>query len=163
MNTILEIRTSVFPTKGVTLSFEPGLEVSLDCAVCGRTRRTVVFDAPGEPGRCTPTDHVFPGQIGPPLLTSRIGSFGRVAECTYTLTYEYSPVSDPKYPERISSSLPRWARVSFQATCPNCRATSNCSIQNNIVRPWTCACRCGYPLYKETAEFPAFRIGDSGG
>ena len=43
----------------VTLPFE----VSLDCVYCQRRLRTVQFNALQEPGRCTPTGHVFCGRL----------------------------------------------------------------------------------------------------
>ena len=156
MHTTIEIKTSVFPNKDVTLSFEQQLEVALDCALCGRTHRTVIFDTSGESGRCTPSDHAFHGQVSPLVVVEKRGLFRRKVECTFRLNYEYSPVLDRKYPHHVSSPLPTWGRVHFKATCPRCHAVSECSIQNNATRPETYVCKCGYLLYKETKEFPTF-------
>jgi hypothetical protein len=51
-------------------------------------------------------------------------------------------VQDKKYANRVSSSMPNWGRVHFEAKCPNCKKTSECSVQNNTVRPWTRTCTC---------------------
>lgn len=122
MNTVINIRASVFPNKGVSLSFEQRIQVSLDCSICGRTHRTVVFRLPGKPGVCTPTGHVFPGNVSPLSVIDKSGLFDHEVECSFLLTYEYSPVAERKYPQHVSSSLPTWARVHFKATCPRCQA-----------------------------------------
>src|SRR5262245_33695039 len=130
MNTTIEIRVSVFPSRGVELSFDQPLEVSLDCAYCSRTHRTVVFDPPCEQGLCTPTGHRFPGRIGNVQVNDKGGLFPREVECLFQLSYEYSPFEDSKYPNRTSNAIPTWGRVHFKATCPECHETSEHSIQN---------------------------------
>jgi hypothetical protein len=158
MSTRVNARTSVFPSRGVKITFNQGLEVSLDCAHCGRTHRTVVFGPAGEPGRCTPTGHAYSGQIGEIKVQEKGGLFQSAeVECSIPLVYEYFPVKDSKYPNRISNPIPSWGRVGFKVTCPKCKQTSEHSIQNNTVRPWTCVCDCGYALYEERQPYLTFQ------
>jgi len=160
MNISISIRASVFPNRGVELRFDQHLEVSLDCAQCGRTDRTVVFGLPDEQGRCT-TGHGFPGHIGNVQVNDSGGLLQREIECSFRLSYEYSPVKDSKYPNCTSSAIPTWGRVHFKVTCPKCHKTSKRSIQNNMVRPWSCVCKCGYELYKEKVPYPTFSLTPS--
>jgi hypothetical protein len=97
MNTNIIILASVFPSRGVEVSFDQRLEVSLDCAHCSRTHRTVVFHLANEQGRCTPTGHEFAGRIGDIQVKDKGGLFQREFECSFNLSYEYSPVKDIKY------------------------------------------------------------------
>ena len=157
MNTTVDIHTSVFPNRGVEVSFEQYLEVSLDCAQCGRTHRTVIFESPGEPGICTPSGHSFPGKAEALKQNDKSGFFKREFECIFKISYAYTEVKDEKYPDRQSSKIPTWGRVYFNVTCPKCGEVSKQSTQNNIVRPWTCTCKCGYELYTEETAFPVFK------
>jgi hypothetical protein len=158
MNTEIEIRVSVFPNGGVEILFEPIAEISLDCSACGRTHRTVIFPQIDQLGRCTPSGHEFPGRIHSQSVRSKKGLFRNEFECIFRLIYQYTPVVDCKYKQRVSSPIPNWGRVCFKTTCPRCGTTSLQSIQNNIVRPWTCTCSCGYKLYTEKTIYPSFKI-----
>jgi hypothetical protein len=151
------MRVSVFPNKGVAIYFDQGVEISLDCSICKRTHRTIIFEFPDQLGRCTPTGHVFEGQVGAMHVTTKEKGSQRVVECRFRLEYNYVSVEDQKYPHRASSRLPSWGRVHFRAKCPKCSADVNrLSIQTNIVRPWSCICKCGYELYTDRVVFPAF-------
>jgi hypothetical protein len=127
------------------------LEVSLDCFVCERLNRTVVLKLGEDSGRCTPTGHPFPGRLLEMAVRPAIHSL----TVTYRVLYRYEPFTDRKYPARgRARGAPTWARVSFTVRCPKCGAVSERSTQNNIVRPWTCGCACGLPLYTEEVEMP---------
>ncbi|MEW8194560.1 MAG: hypothetical protein AB2793_12690 [Candidatus Thiodiazotropha sp.] len=163
MNTEINIRASIFPNKGVEITFEQYFEVSLDCSQCGRTHRTVIFEESERLGRCTPSGHEYPGNISKVAVKVKKGLFKKEIECYFKLKYEYTEVKDKKYPDRVSSSLPTWGRVNFTVSCPKCRNTAKYSMQNNIVRPWTNICKCGYKLYTEKDEYPIFSYGVSSG
>jgi protein-arginine kinase activator protein McsA len=156
MNINIAILTRVFLNPGVEIDFDQKLEVSLDCSQCSRTHRTVVFDAEGEHGRCTPTGHEFVGHAAKAQVQSKAGLSQREVECLFLLSYEYSPVKDSKYPGRTSNAIPDWGRVHFKLACPKCNATFERSIQNNTVLPSSCFCECGYELYEEQMPFPIF-------
>ena len=156
MNTTIDLRASVFPKRGVTVAFKQRVELSLDCAKCGRTHRTVIFGPPNQLGLCTPSGHKFPGQISTLVIKEKRRLFRHEIECCIRLTYEYAPMSDKKYPHRVSSPLPTWGRICFTIKCPKCNHESENLLQNNTVRPWTCTCKCGYALYTEDREFPSF-------
>jgi hypothetical protein len=156
MRVVVDVRASVFPYRGVAISFDPHVEVSLDCAQCRRTRRTVIFDAPDRLGRCTPSGHEFPGRVGPPRTVQKRRVLWREIACSYRLVYDYVPVTDQKYPERASSPVPTWGRLHFKATCPKCGSSSQQALQNNIVLPRTSVCECGHNLYTEKTAFPSF-------
>ena len=157
-NTTIEVSISVFPTIGVEISFDPCLQVSLDCLECDRVHRTVIFAVPNEPGRCTPSGHAFPGYIDILRVHTKGTPSKREVQCIFRLNYAYAPVVDRKYPYRMSSRLPVWGRVYFKTKCPRCGKESRRSIQTNSVRPWTCICTCGFNLYTEEATFPMFKI-----
>jgi hypothetical protein len=163
MNTEIEIRASIYPNKGVNILFEQYLEISLDCSQCSRTHRTVVFESNDQLGRCTPSGHEFEGKVSKLAVKEIKGIFSNEVECYFKLCYEYSEVKDKKYPNRVSSSLPTWGRVHFAVTCPKCGNSAKHSTQNNIVRPWTNICNCGYKLYTEKKEFPVFAYEASNG
>lgn len=156
MRVVVDVRASVFPRRGVAISFDQYVEISLDCPQCQRTHRTVIFDAPDRPGRCTPSGHEFPGHVGPPHTEHRHRLLWREIACRFRLVYDYAPVRDQKHPERISSPVPRWGRVHFKSTCPKCHESSQLCLQNNIVLPWTSVCKCGKELYTEKIAFPSF-------
>src|SRR5262245_47643589 len=54
---IAVVQVSFRVATGASVSFADALEVSLDCCVCCRCWRTVVFQPDGDEGRCTPTGH----------------------------------------------------------------------------------------------------------
>jgi hypothetical protein len=95
-------------------------------------------------------------------VRQRLHVFRREVECVFDLVYEYAPVSDRKYPHRVSNPLPGWGRVYFGAECPRCKAVTEAGIQNNTVRPWRCVCKCGYSLYVENDVYPSFKLRAGG-
>jgi uncharacterized protein (TIGR02996 family) len=135
---------------GATVSFADALEVLLDCCVCCRCHRTVVFQNDGVDGRCTPTDHAFPGYI---LRKDEFPS--GPTRVRYLVAYRFEPFVDAKYPTgRRPSGVPTWGRVSFVVVCPACGKCGSHSVQTNTVRPWKCRCGCGAVLYREEREMP---------
>lgn len=142
-----DVSTSLALATGATVTFSDRVEVSLDCCVCRRCMRTVVFELGRAEGLCTPTGHSFPGRIADMQAGPR--------SVTYRLEYQYEPFEDAKYPGiRRPQPHPSWARVSFAVTCPRCGASSALSVQNNEVRPWTARCSCGEALYTTRKEMP---------
>jgi hypothetical protein len=138
-----------FPARAMICYRDP-LELSLDCPVCRRCWRTVIFREGQAEGKCTPTGHAFPGRI-----TSKYEAHdGGVASVVYRVAYRYEPFTDAKYPSRRPSGEPSWGRVAFEVTCPECGEVTQASTQTNIVRPWTCRCKCGCVLYTERDEQP---------
>jgi hypothetical protein len=132
---------------GVSAAFSETLEVSLDCCICHRCHRTVVFQAGGFDGKCTPTGHSFPGKL--------IGKEPGPTSVVYRLEYWYEPFADAKYPDRRTpTGWPTWGRVELEVVCPSCGQAQRCSTQTNIARPLVCRCRCGYELYIESEKMP---------
>ena len=133
--------------EGSRVTFRDGLEVSLDCCICQRCRRTVIFKVGEVEGKCTPTGHPFPGKI--------VRLKANADSVVYGLEYWYEPFEDAKYPDRRKAQdRPTWARVGFDIACPKCGQESRQSSQNNIVRPRTCHCKCGHVLFTESDEMP---------
>src|SRR5262245_30737154 len=62
-------------TAGAVVTFCDPLELSLDCPVCRRCCRTVVFREGESEGRCSPTGHAFPGRI----IARQVAQDGAVA------------------------------------------------------------------------------------
>lgn len=150
-----DVSARIVSTGGTHVAFSDTLEVSLDCCICHRCHRTVIFEVGGVEGRCTPIGHPFPGKV-----VSKAADGDSVV---YRLEYWYEPFTDAKYPEvRQSNPLPTWGRVGFTVACPECNQTQNCSVQTNTVRPVTCHCKCGRVLYTEVEEMPVMSPAERG-
>ena len=135
---------------GATVTFADAVEVSLDCCVCRRCHRTVIFRTDGTDGRCTPTDHAFAGYA----LRKDEFPAGQT-RVRYLVAYRYEPFVDAKYAGvRTPSGGPAWGRVSFTIDCPACGTRSSRSVQTNTARPWECRCGCGAVLDREEREMP---------
>jgi uncharacterized protein (TIGR02996 family) len=142
---------------GATASFRDGLEVSLDCCVCRRCYRTVLFTPDGQDGKCTPTGHAFPGY----LLGKWEEVTAQASSCRYLVAYRYEAFVDAKYSDwRRPQGVPTWGRVYFVISCPTCRERGTYGTQTNMVRPHICHCRCGTALYEEDREMPALSWSD---
>src|SRR5262245_33385998 len=89
---VAEISARFAFADGAAVTFGDTLEVSLDCCICHRCRRTVVFKVGGVEGKCTPTGHPFPGKI--------VGMEASANSVVYRLEYWFEPFDDAKYPER---------------------------------------------------------------
>ncbi len=145
------VRASLEFVSNAVVAFDRKLEVSLDCHVCQRRCRTVIFRPAETHGVCNTTKHAkhaFPGRILD--VESRVEGNAHVA--VFLFEYEHEPFRDAKYPderryETMELGAPTWARVSFDVTCPACGERSQHSTLNNIVRPWRCVCNCGRVLY----------------
>ena len=147
----VSIQTILHISAGVKVSPGEFLELSLDCFICGRTRRTVGLRDGTEEATCSPTKHPFPAKI-----LERRGDVGaRLATLSYRVEYWFAPFEDRKR-GHPAAELPRWGRVHFEMACPVCGESRMRSVQNNIVRPWSCACSCGHHLYTEEEEYPRF-------
>lgn len=142
-----DISASLEFAEGAKVTFSDTVEVSLDCCVCRRCMRTVVFEVGRAEGTCTPTGHAFPGRI--------VGKQTSGPSVAYRLEYQYEPFEDENYPGiRSPQPYPGWARVSFTVTCPRCGASEDLSVQNNSGLPWTARCGCGQSLYTLRKEQP---------
>lgn len=144
------LRASVLAHPDVAIALSHRLEVSLDCHVCRRGRRTV-FMTEDAPAICTPTHHAHSARV----LGKELRRSGERAEMIYRFSYEYEPFFDAKYRRDAENSL-GWSRVSFDLTCPGCGEVRKDSVQQNIVRPWTCVCRCGQVLFVTDEDTPVF-------
>jgi len=145
------------PVSGAVMEIERSLEVSLDCVVCQRRMRTVIFPSIGSAGRCTPTGHEFPGHLA---RVTALACGGR-----YEFNYHYQPFTDRKYPteERyggVEKGAPRWVRFYFHIRCSRCARVSRHSVQTNLSRPYRIKCDCGAVLF---ADLAAPRLGWSVG
>ncbi len=63
MELVAEVAVRLEFAGGAGVSFGDPLELSLDCSVCRRCRRTVVFREGRAEGVCTPTGHPFSGRV----------------------------------------------------------------------------------------------------
>jgi uncharacterized protein (TIGR02996 family) len=150
----VEVGRGLAFTAGATVTFADSLEVSLDCCVCRRCHRTVVFQGDCTNGRCTPTNHLFPG-----YLLRKDEPVGSSASVRFLVAYRYEPFVDAKYTSRQPRGVTTWARVYFSVVCPACGESVRDSTQTNLVRPWTCRCRCGAVVY-EDREMPMLNWWD---
>ena len=127
------------------------LELSLNCFICERTRRTIGLRIGEEAGICTPTRHLFPAKI----LAKEVVKKDEFIQIKYQVEYWFAPFIDRKYKE-LAEDVLKWGRINFTLTCPNCGEIKHTSVQNNLVRPHTYYCSCDRPLYSETEEYPKF-------
>ena len=133
---------------------DPQVEVSLDCCVCQRVGRTIVFDSREDEAYCTPTHHPFPGEI---MAISP--SYDRqLATGTYSIRYQTGRFIDVKRREPAVRH-PTWARVHFRLVCQGCSGVTTGSVQNNQGGPWIeNRCQCGATLGTfDGPEFPILR------
>ncbi len=129
------------------IEFVEPLEVSLDCYLCQRRRRTIVFKDVTN-AYCTPTKHRFDGR----LISKQCGADSAV----YIIEYNYISFTDKKYPDEeryaaFEKGSPVWARINFIAKCPRCGKQTQLSTQSNLVRPSSRSCRCGHKLFIDNA------------
>ena len=143
-----------------TIAFDDHILVSLDCSICRRSRRTVVFGEERDTSFCTPAKHGFPGRIAGIHVSDHesAGSHRErsVVTATYLIEYEFEAFKDRQYPDRNIGPAPTWARAAFTLLC-KCGAESAHETQNNLVRPVKAVCECGEDLYYEVDEIPIFR------
>ena len=150
---VAEVSARFAFVKGAAVTFSDSLEVSLDCCICHRSRRTVFFRLGAVEGTCTPTRHRFPGK----LVRREVGP-GFVS---YRLEYWFEPFEDAKYGDtRQIGPRPTWGRIEFTVVCPRCGAPNQCGTQNNLVRPFHADCRCGTRLYTELNEMPTLSLAE---
>jgi|GEM_PF-1462637 len=151
MNRIAEISVSLPFTSGASVTFDDKIEVSLDCHVCRRYHRTVIFSKGESKGKCLPKKHPFPGRI----TAKEVSQDKRLTTVKYRLFFDYEPFTVEKSPETLKTSGKlTWARVSYMITCPACGEFTEGSTQNNLVRPLNYYCDCGQLLYSEVKEMP---------
>lgn len=125
------------------------LELSLDCPICLKTRRTVYIFRDEKLSYCTPTFHTrhsHPSKITEALVIESSSH----TELIYIVEYSYSPFIDKRYnlqageiPEHAQSrEIPTWGRIHFGVICPSCSFFSEHSTQSNTLTEG--ACSCGY-------------------
>jgi hypothetical protein len=151
MDWVAEVAVRLKFAPGATVSFGDPLELSLDCPVCRRRRRTVIFREGQTEGVCTPTRHPFPGRI----TGKEVVQHGLTWSAAYRVAYRYEPFTDAKYPSEKPSGQPSWARMPFEVVCPECGRVTKTSTQSNLVRPRSCQCQCGRVLFTEQDPMPA--------
>lgn len=136
---------------GVTVEYLDELEASMDCLVCKRRHRTVIFHRGERWPKCTGRQNCngFCGE----LETITQSSTGREFTGTYVIRFAYLRFTDLKHNNKSKGDV-RWGRVHLRVNCPSCGVSKDSSIQTNSVRPFTYHCECGYALFTETVEMP---------
>lgn len=130
------------------LHWQKGLELSLDCFVCRRTRRTTSFQHGQEHALCSADDE-HPEHPSP----ARIAAFDVTNERERTslravVDYWWAPFHDTKGGRAATAlSLTPWVRLHLGYYCPQAQESGTFSTQTNLVRPVhdTCA-HCTHPL-----------------
>jgi hypothetical protein len=157
MGTYAEIGAAFdFPPQ-VSVDFADRIEISLDCLICLRTRRTILFRGIDGDASCIKRGHPFPGK----LLEKSIRKEDGLTKVVYRVGYATSEFMDAKRSEP-SVRHPTWARISFDILCP-CGSQKKHSTQNNICRPYINRCACKRQLFSEISEQPCFRTYTSDG
>jgi hypothetical protein len=134
------------------------LEVSLDCFICERSRRTTAVEFGEEYGVCTgPRDHPHPTAV-------RLAAFDTTVErerlvLRAVVDHWWAPFHDPK-DQRDATPLsePPWVRLYVRYRCAQTNKVHEHSIQSNLVRPSQLACKdCGAMLGVST-DAPRIRL-----
>jgi hypothetical protein len=153
------VEAALHLAEGVEVSFDDKLEVSLDCCVCCRIGRTIVFDLVARTACCTPTGHTFPGSVE----RKSVATTESVTTVTYRLQYDSGEFVDPKH-QNPSVPHPTWGRIGFTLACPKCGSQEHYSVQNNVARPRIKWCgQCKLPLFESFEEMPWFQLIDGAG
>ena len=143
MNQRMHIAVRLALCEGVHAALTDRLEISLDCSVCHRCHRTVIFDAAAQSAVCTPTMHLFPARV----VARGIESQGNETALVSTVEYQYEPFVDAKYPQRVPTGGSSWARIGFTLLCPDCGKVTTTSHQSNCGnRHYPYHCTCGSTL-----------------
>jgi hypothetical protein len=159
----VKVKTRIQRNVGVQVTFADLLELSLDCSICQRLRRTIMLTSGNEtsaitprmevislslhdrPAICTPSLHTFPGQI-----TDKTVDKTGLPTVTFNVRYDFVPFTEMKYGKTyLAQPEPTWARIHFSLLCPQCGTIRKKTTQTNLVRPWTTSCDCGYPLFTD--------------
>jgi hypothetical protein len=150
--------------QSVIVKFADTIEVSLDCSHCLRTDRTIDFVVGSAFGQCNPGSAKRLGDVHPPYpgrIVQRVvqRSDSGPVSVIYRLEYEVDHFEDAKYGSALRpwSGYPTWAYISFTLTCPTCGTVNQAETQNNLVRPFSHSCTCGYEFCIERREMPRLR------
>jgi len=159
----LKIDVPINVTDHVTdIVFCDHIMVSLDCSGCKRCRRSVVIDTLEYLSYCTSTHHRFNGRVLEiRSSTKQIDRNQNITTGTYLIEYEYDAFQDEKYSTRVPSPDSNWARATFHIRC-KCGINTKHEAQNNTVRPFDVACKCGAILFRETIEIPQIALEKKG-
>lgn len=141
------------------LHWQKRLELSLDCFICERTRRTTSFQYGLEHARCSAD-----GERPEHPTAARIAAFDITDERERTalravVDYWWAPFHDAKRDRAATAlSLTPWVRLYLGYYCPQARQSGAFSIQTNMVRPVRDVCaHCDHPLATSNAA-PAIRL-----
>ncbi len=179
----ISIKIKVFfeVTENIEINTNDYVEVLVDCYECKTLKRSIVIgknfnaiarkffgyipkknfkdleglisDKEKEVAFCTPNCHLFPAYLKNITLTKS----NKVVELEYLIEYSYMEFFDVKY-KKQSNILVSWARVGFELICPRCNTINRQSTQNNIVRPFTVTCVCGFVFYTEKISLPIIEV-----
>jgi hypothetical protein len=139
------------------------LELSLDCHICQRTDRTIIFEKNKTP-ICRKTGHTIEGNaifqqktLTPATNHYNLSGDVQQAVLTYRVNFDYQPFIDQesKVP---SSPTSKWGRMSFTLQCPVCNTKTKFSTQSNLKHPIEFHCKkCQHLLAIDTTEQPTYQ------
>ena len=126
---------------------EEKLEITIPCTNCQRGNRTIIFEAPGAEGICTPREKCdgFPGKLTYRKVIEKENS----VIIRYWIDFDYAPFIDRKHGVQYELTKHGWARVHFTLTCNKCNYKKATSTQENRVRPREDKCNCMHTIYRE--------------
>lgn len=142
------VLTCELPVKPEHLgSINDKLEITIPCTNCQRGNRTIVFDAPGKKGACTPREKCdgFPGK----LMYRKVVEKEKSMVIRYWIDFDYAPFIDRKHGVQFELTKYGWARVHFTLKCKKCGYIKETSTQENYVRPREIMCNCSSKIYSE--------------
>jgi hypothetical protein len=136
--------------------FNNSIELSLDCFICKRKGRTVLFTETPPAAVCIKTEHPFPGKLFKFNTQKKEFENSQIIKAVYSSEFEYRDFMDEKDQLPSEDILPSWGRIGAKITCSSCHTMTEIFIQNNLRRPIEQKCRCGRVLYIDKKPQPHF-------
>ncbi|MFC9960144.1 hypothetical protein ACFVIB_22690 [Streptomyces nigra] len=141
------------------LHWDKRLELSLDCFICGRGRRTTSIHYGLEHALCSGDDE-YPEHP----TAARIAAFDVTKErermaLRAVVDYWWAPFRDAKRDQAATAlSQTPWIRLHLGYYCPQARQSGAFSIQTNVVRPIRDTCGHCDHLLATSKDAPTIRL-----
>lgn len=141
------------------VGWQRDIELSLDCFVCERVRRTTILRWGAERAVCTADE-----QYRQHYTAARVAAFDATIEHAQlgmraVVDYWWAPFHDAKRDERgLPLSDPPWVRLNVEYFCESTSESATAQTQTNLVRPCETRCtHCKKPVATST-KAPSLRL-----
>lgn len=149
LNTSISLFNNLKLNDDVDISLTNKSELSLNCSVCRRFNRVIIFKE-NDFGVCTPTMHKFPGKI---TTFQSQDSENQESRQAYILECDFYPFVDQKYGYYVDSCLNKNSTIQVNFVCPKCSLNTSEELEINSTKLIEKFCQCGYLLYTLETNF----------